>query len=53
MRRTYTRLLTVAFAGSALAPLVTIASSRYILAGVFPWGSLPGYALFAVEVMVA
>lgn len=53
MARTYIRLLTLAFAGSALAPLFTLVSSRYVLERVFPWPSLPEYVLFALEVFLA
>lgn len=53
MGRNYRRLLTAVFAGSMLAPLVTIVSSRYILAGMFRWAATPDYLLFLIEVAAA
>jgi hypothetical protein len=53
MGRTFLRLVTLAIAGSALAPLVTLLASRYMLDRVFPWHALPIYAFIALGIVVA
>ncbi len=53
MWRSYMRLVTLALAGSGLAPLITIVASRYMNYGVFPWHSIPGYSLVAIEILAA
>lgn len=51
MGRSYKRLVTVAFACSGLAPLVTLVASSYKQAWVFPWHSVPVYLLIALGVL--
>jgi hypothetical protein len=52
MGRSYLRLLTLAVAGSGLAPLVTIFASSYLQHGSLPWLDLPVYLLMAVALVV-
>ena len=51
MGRSLRVLVTLAVAGSALAPLVTILASRYLEDQIFPWGALPGAALSALGIL--
>ena len=50
MARSLLRLLTLAVAGSALAPLVTVFASRCVQDQVFPWHLLPAALLAAVGI---
>jgi spermidine synthase len=52
MGRSLARVLTFTFAGSALAPLFTLVSSRYMRDEVFPWHTTPLYALVAIGILV-
>jgi hypothetical protein len=52
MGSSHVRLLALTFTGSALAPLVTLVSSRYMREGVFPWHSVPSYALAAAGILL-
>ncbi len=52
MGRSYLRLMTLAVAGSGLAPLVTVFASRYLQDGGLPWLDLPVYLLIAVAMVV-
>jgi len=47
----YTKLVTLTFAASGLAPLVTVLASRYEHDKVFPWHAIPAYALIAMGVL--
>jgi spermidine synthase len=51
MVRSYLRLVTLAVAGSWLAPLVTLLASRYMQDRVFPWHALPIYLLIALAII--
>ncbi len=51
MGRSYLRLVTLAVAGSALAPLVTLLASRFMQDRIFPWHLLPAYSLAALGIV--
>ena len=53
MGRSYARLLTLTFIGSALAPLFTLVSNCYRQDRVFPWHSFPKYTLVASGILLA
>src|SRR5271170_5723868 len=50
MVRSYLGFVTLALAGTGLAPLVTIFASSYLQHGVFPWSKVPMYLLIALVV---
>ncbi len=52
MGSSYLRLMTLAVAGSGLAPLVTVFASSYLQGGGLPWRDLPVYLLMAVAMVV-
>jgi hypothetical protein len=53
MERSYLRLLTLAIAGSGLAPLLTSVVSRYRRDQAFPWPDLPLYLVLVLGVGAA
>jgi len=53
MGRSYLRLVTLAAASSALAPLVTLLASRYMQDRRFPWRELPIYLLVALGIIAS
>jgi spermidine synthase len=52
MGRSLRRLIALAVAGSASAPLVTSLASRYMQDRNFPWSKLPSIALMALGILV-
>jgi len=51
MGRSLRGLVTLAVAGSVLAPLATILASRYMLDLAFPWSDVPSYSLVTLEIL--
>jgi spermidine synthase len=47
------RFLVPLFAGTGLAPLITIFASRYLHEGVFPWAKLPLYFAITLAILAA